>query len=42
MTRELAEPLLEDSPEADVLRFANRLRMRTYITLYLALYIAVL
>ena len=42
MKRELAEPLLEDSPEADVLRFANRLRMRTYITLYLALYIAVL
>ena len=39
---ELVEPLLEDPPEADVLRFARRLRMRTYITLYLALYIAVL
>ena len=41
MTRELAEPLLEPGL-ADVLRFADRCRMITYITLWLALYVAVL
>ena len=41
MTRELAEPLLEPGL-ADVLRFADRCRMSTYIALLLALYVAVL
>ena len=41
MTRELAEPLLEPGL-ADVLRFADRCRMSTYIAVWLALYVAVL